>query len=79
MLGRKSGVGKKICEIQPKELLTHCHSHSFSLSVKDTKSDTKVLSDAMDISREIITLVKCSPKRDKILDEIKENMRWKVM
>ena len=61
ILGRKSGVGKKICEIQPKALLTHCHAHSLRLSVKDTTSDSKVLSDAMDISREIITLVICSP------------------
>ena len=44
ILGRKSGVGKKICEIQPKALLTHCHAHSLSLSVKDTTSDSKVLS-----------------------------------
>lgn len=78
MLGRKSGVGTKICEIQPKALLTHCHAHSLSLSVKDTTSDSKVLSDAMDISREIITLVKCSPKREKILGEIKDNIEGAV-
>ena len=78
MLGRKSGVGTKICEIQPKALLTHCHAHSLSLSVKDTTSDSKVLSDVMDISREIIALVKCSPKREKILAEIKDNIEGDV-
>ena len=58
MLGPKSEVGTKICQIQPKALLTHCHACSLSLSVKDTTSDSKILSDVIDISREIVTLVK---------------------
>ena len=33
MLGSKSGVVKRIQELQPK---VHCHGHSLSLSVKDT-------------------------------------------
>ena len=49
-----------------------------SLSVKDTTSDGKILSDAMDVSREIAALFKCSPKRKKILCEMKDNIEGDV-
>lgn len=35
MLGKRSGVAKRIQDIQPKAKPTHCHGHSLSLSVKD--------------------------------------------
>ena len=28
MMGRKTGVGKRIQDLQPKAYLTHCHGHS---------------------------------------------------
>ena len=34
MLGKKSGVAKKIQACQPKAHATHCHGHALSLSVK---------------------------------------------
>ena len=74
MLGRKNGVAKQIQDVEPKAHATHCHAHSLSLSVKDTTSNCKVLSDSMNNTKEIVKLVKCSPKRDKILGEIKENI-----
>ena len=74
MLGRKSGVAKQIQDVEPKAHATHCHAHSLSLSVKDTTSNCKVLSDSMNNTKEIVKLVKRSPKRDKILGEITENI-----
>ena len=36
MMGHKTGVAKRIQDLQPKAYPTHCHGHSLSLSVKDT-------------------------------------------
>ena len=36
MMGHKTGVGKRIQDLQPKAFPTHCHGHSLSSSVKDT-------------------------------------------
>ena len=52
--------------------VTHCHS--LSLGVKDTTINSKILSEAMNTSREIVKLIKLSPKRQSILGEIKNNI-----
>ena len=36
MMGHKTGVAKRIQDLQPKAYPTHCHGHSLSLSVRDT-------------------------------------------
>ena len=41
MLGHRTGVVKRIQELQPKAYPTHCHGHS--LSVKDTTKNCKLL------------------------------------
>ena len=74
MLGHKSGVAKKIQDLQPKAHVTHCHGHSLSLSVKDTTKNCKLLSNTMDAAKEIVTLIKFPPKREKLLGDIKENL-----
>ena len=70
MLGKKSGVGKKISEIQPRAHPMHCHAHSLISSVKDITVNQKLLTDAMNVVREISILIKFSQKREK-LDGIK--------
>lgn len=73
MMGHKTGVAKRIQDLQPKAYPTHCHGHSLSLSVKDTTKNCKLLSDTMD-TKEIVSLVKFSPKRENLLGEIKQNL-----
>ena len=72
MLGKKSGVAKQIFDIQPKAHYTHCHCHSLSLSVKDLTKQSKLLSDTMDSAGEIAILIKFSPKRETMLNTLKE-------
>ena len=74
MLGPKSGVAKQIKDEQPKALETHCHGHTLSLSVKDTTKSSKLLNNVMGTVGEITKLVKYSPKREKILGSINENI-----
>jgi hypothetical protein len=74
MLGKNSGVAKQICDIQPRAHSTHCHAHSLNLCVKDMTANSKVMEDALDIACEIVLLIKYSPKRESILNNIKENL-----
>lgn len=74
MLGKKSGVAKQISELQPNVFVTHCHGHSLSLTVKDTVKDCQVPSHTLDTAKELVVLIKYSPKREAILGDIKENI-----
>ena len=37
MQGKKSHLGSTILDFQPEAYVTHCHSHSFSLALKNNK------------------------------------------
>ena len=69
MLGLKSGVAKRIQDVQTKAHSTHC---SLSLSVKDTVKNCKLLLNTMDTAKEVVTLIKFSPKLECLLGDIKE-------
>ena len=71
MLRKRSVVVKQIIETQPK-FFTHCHCYMLSLSVKEMTKESKILSNAMDTSAEITILIKYSPKREQMLEQIKE-------
>ena len=55
--------------------MTHSHGHSLSLTVKDTVKDCQLLSHTMDTAKELVVLIKCSPKREAILGDKKENKK----
>ena len=74
MVGKKTGVATQISKIQPKALLTHCYGHSLSLGVKDLTSNCKILGDTMGTVGEITVLMKYSPKREKMLGSLIENV-----
>ena len=72
--GHLSGVAKLIKDAQPKAVLTKFYAHSLSLSVKNATKQCKIPSDVMCATKEIIALIKFSPKSEKILGDIKTNM-----
>ena len=74
MHGHKTGVAKRIQDVQPKAYSTHCHGHSLNFSVKDTVKNCKLLLNTMDTAKEVVTLIKLSPKRERLLGGIKENL-----
>ena len=72
MIGKESGVATKTKELESKTLDTHCHCHSLnSRNAKSTAERCKLLKDTI---REICILVKYSPKREKLLGNIRENI-----
>ena len=73
LLGKSSGVAIEIYKEQPKTHNSHCHS--LSLSIKDVARSSKMLSDVMDTAGEIYILIKFSPKREKLLENLKEQIK----
>ena len=74
MMGKKSGVATRILAEQSKAIVTHCLGHSLSLAVKDLTAFCKILGDTMGTVGEICVLVKYSPKGEKMLGRIRENI-----
>ena len=74
MMGKRSGVSTQILAEQPKAMVTHCQGHSLSLAIKSLTRDCTILSDVMGTVGEICVLVKYSPKREKMLGNILENI-----
>ena len=72
ILGKTSGVAVKLQKLQPKANYTHSHAHSLSLSVKGATKKVNILGDTTGIAREIIVLIKYSPKRENLLVKSKE-------
>lgn len=54
----KHGVSKKISDLEPRAVYTHCYGHAFNLAAGNT---LKIMKDALETSREITKLIKYSP------------------
>ena len=74
MMGTRSGVSTIITEEQPKTIATHCQGHSLSLAVKSLTKECQILRDTMGNAGKICVLVKYSPKREKLLGKLSENI-----
>ena len=74
MSGIKSGVAKQICDIEPRALFTHCYGHALNLAASDVLKQSKLMNDALDLTREITKLIKCSPRREGIFQGLKEKL-----
>ena len=61
--------------VQPKAIETHCYGHSLNLSVKDATKSNRLINDVLEIVIEITKLVKFSPKREQLLEAVKENLK----
>ena len=60
----------------PPKSRSHCHAHSLSLSVKEATKSIKILGDTMGTAGKLIILIKYSPKREKLLGDMKEQVEF---
>ena len=74
MSGHKNGVAAVLQSEEPRAVYTHCYGHALSLACSDAVKNCKIMKDALDTSYELIKLVKKSPRRDAILQKLKEQM-----
>ena len=72
--GSKSGVAKRILDLEPCALYTHCYGHALNLATQDALKGIKVMEDTLDTVYEITKLIKKSPKRDSIFKKYKDDI-----
>jgi len=63
MQGKRNGLATKIRKEVPAALPVHCLAHCLNLRLQDAGRKLSFLRDALDIIREIIKLIRYSPKR----------------
>ena len=51
------GVAKRISDLEPRAIFTHCYGHALNLTASDTIRQSKVIKDALDTTHEIIKLI----------------------
>ena len=74
MSSSKSGVAKKISDLEPRAVYTHCYGHALNLAAGDTLKQCKVMKDSLETTWEITKLIKYSPRRDGIFQKLKETL-----
>nr|XP_011435340.2 zinc finger MYM-type protein 1-like [Crassostrea gigas] len=74
MSGAKKGVAANITKQEPWAIYTHCYGHALNLAVGDTVKRSKVMRDSLDTVFEMSKLVKYSPRKDTILEQLKREM-----
>ena len=70
----RSGVAKKISDLESRAVYTHCYGHSLNLACMDTMKSSKVMQEALDITEEITKLVKLSPRRGSVFQRLKDEI-----
>lgn len=67
MSGCRSGVAKRIMDVEPKAIYTHCYGHSLDLAISDTVKQCDCINNALSITHEITKLIKeISTKRSSL-------------
>ena len=72
MAGCRTGVASQILALESRALYTHCYGHSLNLAMCDTIKKCKLTRDALNAVYEISKLIKFSPKRNHLFDELKQ-------
>ena len=75
MSGHKSGVAKKITDLESRALYTHCYGHALNLAAQDSIKHIKIMEDTLDTTYEITKLIKKSPKREVIFKKFAEDIK----
>ena len=68
-------MAKLIQDEEPRDILTHCYGHSLSLAANDIIQGCKTLKKSLEITHKITKLVRYSPRRESIFNEIKKEMK----
>ena len=72
MSGAKSGVATRIQELESRAVYLHCYGHSLNLAACDTIKHSELMRNALDTTHEITKLIKYSPRREAIFQQLRE-------
>jgi len=73
MAGHISGVSKRINNKEPRALFVHCFARSLNLALQDSARQWPTYRDMLDNLKEIIILIRASPKRSASLAGLQLN------
>ena len=77
MAGRKSGVATQLLREEPRAVFTHCYGHSLNLACSDAVKESTPMRNVLDTVQEITKLVKLSPCRNAIFQQLKKGLSEK--
>jgi len=72
MRGIRSGVAKRILDEEPRAVYTHCYGHSINLAMNDSIKSSKPVKNSLEVTHEITKLIKYSPRREGIFEDLKD-------
>ena len=61
-------------KVEPRAIFTHCYGHSLNLACMDAIKRCSLLRNCLDVVQEITNLIKKSPRRDALLQRLKEEI-----
>ena len=70
MAGCRSGLAKLLSSKEPPAVYSHCYGHSLNLAAADAVKGSAVMKSALVVTHEITKLVKLSPHRDALFQEL---------
>ena len=74
MSGIRNGVATQICKEEPRAVYTHCYGHSLNLAAADAVKQSKVMKSALATTHEVTKLIKYSPRRDALFQNLKSEL-----
>ena len=74
MAGSRTGTATQLCQIEERAVFTHCYGHALNLAVADVVKESKMIRDVLDTVGEISKLLKYSPRRDSLFEQLKSSL-----
>jgi len=71
MSGNTNGVSARIMQLEKRAVYVHCCAHSLNLALQDSSRSCPAVRDALDFVREVVNFVRASPKRTRVLQQLK--------
>ncbi|KAL5509716.1 hypothetical protein EMCRGX_G005134 [Ephydatia muelleri] len=74
MARSRTGTATQLRHVEERAICTHCYGHALNLAVADVVKQSKVIRDVLDTVGEINKLLKYSPRRDSLFEQLKSSV-----
>lgn len=71
MAGARSGVAKRIADLEKRALFIHCCTHSLNLAVQDSARNVHCIRDLLELTKDTVNFLRNSPKRCRLFERMK--------
>ena len=74
MARSRTGTATQLRHVEERAICTHCYGHALNLAVADVVKQSKVIRDVLDTVGEINKVLKYSPRRDSLFEQLKSSV-----